>query len=121
MSEREMTQGDYYREVQSLAESILSETLEYEEPDATDDQLREALGERLWQDIDGHQWVIYTAYNFDVMRHSDNDSYYAENFGAETLVVDGTLNTAAIAFGALYADVSEVLWRLFDEREEEVA
>ncbi len=51
--------------------------------------------------------VIYTAYNFDVLRFSDNDGYAIENWGAESAVKDGVLNTAGLAFGALYADVLE--------------
>lgn len=103
MSNDEMTQGDYWREVRSIVDSLLEES-------HSDGEDREGLETRLWETIDGHQWVIYTAYNFDVMKHSPNDGYSAENFGADSIVKDGALDTAAIAFGALYADVSEDLW-----------
>ena len=111
----DMSRGEYWEEVSSLAKSITEECLDnfdaktqteiQEDNDHSD--FREALDERTWETIDGHQWVIYTAYNFDIMRFSDNDGYSAENFGAEAIVKDGQLNTAAIAFGALYADVIE--------------
>lgn len=115
----EMTQGDYFREVQSIAETILEEALEYALPDATEDQLRETLEEGLWETIDSHQWVIYTAYNFDILRHSPNDGYTISEWGSSGIVQEYGLDWARLAFGALYADVSEVLWRLFEEREPE--
>ena len=104
MSQNEMTQGDYWREVDSIVESLLEECRD-------DKQDREGLDERLWETIDGHQWVIYTAYNFDVLRHSQNDGYTVENFWVEgRIVTDAGMNWAALAFGALYGDVSERLW-----------
>lgn len=63
--------------------------------------------EWVWETCDGHQWVIYTFYNHQVLQHSDNDAYSVENFGADSVVSDGNLNTAALAFGALYADVMD--------------
>ena len=106
----DMGRNEYEREVERLAESITAEVWDYLDPDDRDEGggvFLDALNERLWETIDGHQWVIYTAYNYDVMRFSDNDGYSAENFGVDSIVKDGVLNTAAIAFGALYADVQE--------------
>ncbi len=97
-----MNESEYWAEVRSLAENIVEE--------AADQDLNEEEKEQyLWETIDGHEWIIYTAYHYDIMKHSPNDGYSAENFGAESIIKDGTLNTAAIAFGALYADVSERL------------
>ena len=98
----EMTQGDYWREVASIAETVAEES----HADGLD---RDDLDERLWETIDGHQWVIYTAYNFDILRHSPNDDYYGTNFGAEGIATDAGMNWSALAFGALYADVQERL------------
>ncbi len=112
----DMSRREYWEEVASLAKSITEECLgdfgptvqgEIRDSGGKMYDFREALDERVWETIDGHQWVIYTAYNFDIMRFSDNSGYSAENFGAESIVKDGELNTAAIAFGALYADVIE--------------
>lgn len=91
---------EYWDEIASLCSTIHEEAEEYQrEP-----------SEVLWETIDGHQWVIYTAYHFDVMKHSDNSGYSAESFGVETIMRDGDLNTAAIAFGCLYGDCLERLW-----------
>ena len=114
MSE-DMSRHEYWKEVATLAKDITEEcfesfdtvTREEIREDNSNDNFREYLDERTWETIDGHQWVIYTAYNFDIMRFSDNSGYSAENFGTESIVKDGELNTAAIAFGALYADVTE--------------
>ena len=103
-----MDQREYWSEVASLAASITEETWDSMDPKPdTIDDMQEELHERLWETIDGHQWIIYTAYNYDVLRFSENDGYSVENFGAESVIRDGALNTAALAFGALYADVLE--------------
>lgn len=118
MSE-DMTRSEYWAEVASLAKSITEETFadldedtqaEVREADGDlneVDEAREALSERLWETIDGHQWIIYTSYNFDVLRFSDNESYSIDNFGADSIVADGRIKWEALAFGALYADVQE--------------
>lgn len=115
-----MTEGhEYWGEVASLARSITDEAFDYLDDEdkaevlAADgdlnssDNAREALDERLWETIDGHQWVIYTAYNFDVLRHSANTDYAVENWGVESIVDETGLKWAALAFGALYADVRD--------------
>ena len=106
---KEMTRSDYCREVRSIAESLIKEN-----PDAD----REEMEQTLWETIDGHQWVIYTAYNLEVLRHSENDDYSFQNFGAESCFDAETgIHWGRMAFGALYADVSEVLWEMFEERD----
>ena len=113
---QDMSRHEYWKEVATLAKDITEECLDNFGPTVQEeirasggklDDFQEALSNRAWETIDGHQWVIYTAHNFDIMRFSDNSGYSAENFGAESLVKDGELDTAAIAFGALYADVTE--------------
>lgn len=115
MSEN-ITHREYWTEVASLAKTITEECWDDLDLEVQTEvreangfagvgKASESLDERLWETIDSHQWVIYTAYNYNVMQLSDNDGYAAENWGAESLVRDGALNTAAIAFGALYADV----------------
>lgn len=118
--DNDMSRHEYWKEVATLAKDITEECLEDFDDETqaeiradeseglgSNDAFREALNERTHETIDGHQWVIYTAYNFDIIRFSDNDDYSAENFGADSIIKDGQLNTAAIAFGALYADVIE--------------
>ncbi len=110
MSE-DMSRHEYWKEVTTLAKNITEECLDSfngkVQAENDYDAFRTALDEYTRETIDGHQWIIYTAHNFDIMRFSNNSGYSAENFGVESLVKDGELDTAAIAFGALYADVTE--------------
>lgn len=107
MSDR-ITYRAYWTEVDSIVTNILEESREYKV--SYDD-----VQERVWEDVDGHQWVIYTRYHYEVLGHSENDGYTVENFGADSAVKDGQLDTAALAFGALYGDVSERLYRRLEE------
>ena len=121
----ELTYNEYWAEVQSISDNLASEAM------ADNDNDREAAEEdindmRLHETIDGHQWVIYYSYNLDVIKHSDNDDYYNDNFGAESLAVslnEGGLDTlhCHIAFWALYADVQDKLSDSLDAYEEDEA
>jgi hypothetical protein len=114
MTTKELTYNDYHAAVRSIAEELFEEARERK----TD---HDAVEERLWETVDGHEWVIYTRHNYDVLRHSANSDYAYDNWGADSIVSSETgVNWAAMAFGALYADVSETLWPMFDGREEEV-
>ena len=120
----EISSFQYWEEISAIAESIVSETM------SECDNDREAAEElvqdtRLHETIDGHQWVIYYAYNLDVIKHSDNDDYYDQNFGAEALassLEQGGLDMlhCHIAFWCMYADVQEKLSDAFDEYEEKL-
>lgn len=94
-----MTEKEYYDEVKSLARRVLEETRERGDEDELYDVLHET--------IDGHQWVIYTCYHYQVLQHSDNDGYTLAEWGSDGVVTNGVLNTSLLAFGALYGDVSE--------------
>ena len=90
-----MTEKEYWDEIKSLAESVTEEAKEYS---------RE-LSEVLWETIDGHEWVIYTARNFEVLAISPSDGAYIENFGPEGIVKDGVLNTAILTYAAMEQDI----------------
>lgn len=112
-----ITQHEYWKEVESISNELQSEALQElldggaEREDIDSNQIWEIMADRLHETIDGHQWIIYTYYNYQVLQHSPNDGYSAENFGTESIVdKSGNLNTAALAFGALYGDVSEYIW-----------
>ena len=110
----EITRQEYQKEVQELAESIKTECREYGRD----------VSDALHETIDGHQWVIYTYFNFQVLQHSENDGYALENFGTDcALTESGALNTAALAYGALYGDVSEALngWNGPDDDDDDTA
>jgi hypothetical protein len=116
-----MNYQEYWAEVSELADTIASEAM------ADNDRDREAAEEDIWdsrlhETIDGHQWVIYYSYNLDVIKHSDNEDYYADNFGGDSLahsLEQGGLNTlhCHIAFWALYADVADKISDALDEYE----
>lgn len=106
---------DYYSDVRSMAEDVLSQVLD-EETD--EDAAREALEERLWESVDGSAWVIYTARALDVLRVSENEGYALEEWGTDGILEDGAIQWSRLAFGALYADVSERLWADFEEWKE---
>ena len=107
-----VTENEYWKEVRSIADGLVAEAKEGEF--GTGESAREGLNERLWESIDGHQWVIYTYHAQTITAISPNDGYSAENFGVETIVTDGAMNWSAIAFGALYADVQEALFKVDD-------
>lgn len=90
----DISYSEYWIEVCALAQSITSEAKEY------DRDIEEVLHET----IDGHEWVIYTHYNFDVAKHSPNDDAWKDCYGSPELPD----NFDAIrAFFALEADVRE--------------
>ena len=118
----EISSFQYWEEISAIAESIVSETM------SECDNDREAAEElvqdtRLHETIDGHQWVIYCAYNLDVLKHSDNESYFEDNIGgADHILKDGGIDQlhTVMAFYAMYADVQEKLSDAFDEYEEKL-
>lgn len=116
------TQSDYWREVESIAECIASESMADNDNDrsAAEDEINDS---RLHETIDGHQWVIYYGYSLDVIKYSDNADYYVDHFGAEALVASieqGGIDTlhCHMAFWALYADVQDRLTDALDQCEE---
>jgi len=73
--------------------------------------------------IDVHQWVIYYAYNLDVIKYSDNEDYMEQNFGNEyagEIMAEKGLDGlhTVIAFWCMYADVQEHINDAFDEYED---
>ena len=106
-----MNYHEYWTEVSSLADSIACEAMQDNENDI-DAARDEIFDSRLHETIDNHQWVIYFSYNLDIIKHSDNEDYYSDNFGgdclAESLKTGGLdMLHCHIAFWALYADVCE--------------
>ena len=117
----ELTNNEYWTEIKSIADNLVLESMgdnDNDRPAAEED----IYDSRLHETIDGHQWVIYYGYNLDVIKHSDNEDYYDQNFGAESLAASleqGGLNTlhCHIAFWCMYADVQGYLSDAFDEYE----
>lgn len=78
----EITYFEYREQVNSIAAGLASEALADNEwdRDAAEEDINDS---RLHETIDGHQWVIYTAYNLEVLRHSESEDAYIDNFGAQ--------------------------------------
>ena len=127
-----MTNHEYWKEVRGTADSIACEALQsakIDNPELTDfEELKEAAEEiindtLLHETIDGHQWVIYSNYNLDVIKNSDNQDYYVDNFGLEALgeSAKSGLDTlhCHLAFWCLYADVQDNLEEALNEYESE--
>ena len=116
-----ITSYEYWNEVESLAKSIIADAMAENDNDK-DAAMDDINDSRLHATIDGHQWVIYTAYNLDVYQHSENSDYFIDNFGndeAGAILKDRGLDGlhAVIAFYALYADVQDKINELADEIE----
>jgi len=108
-----MNYQDYYSEVNAIAEALVSEAMAEHDNDA-EQAMESIVDSRLHETIDGHQWVIYYNYNLSIIKHSDNVDYMIDNMGLESAgeaLQSGGLNGLhqAIAYWALYADVSELL------------
>lgn len=121
----QITQSQYWVEIQSLAQSIVIEAADYTDCNTPDTFDRDAVLEKihdtvLHETIDGHQWVIYYAYNLDVLQYSDNTDYMIDNHGVESageILKDSGLSGlhSALAFWALYADVADHIDSALDE------
>lgn len=118
----ELSSIEYRNEISSIAENLATEAMADNDNDrqAAEDDINDS---RLHETIDGHKWVIYNAYNADVMRHSENNDYFIDNFGNEEAGnilkdrgLDGLHNV--IAFYCMYADVQDKLSDALDAVEE---
>lgn len=117
----EISYSEYWKEIGDLAQMIAEEEMgsAHNDRDAAEEAINDS---RLHETIDGHQWVIYNAYNLDVIRHSNNEEYYTDNFGGEELAImmrEGGLDRVhnVIAFFCMYADVNDKIEEALDEFE----
>ena len=97
-----ITYQEYREEVCRIAQDVIEEASEYGQD----------VHDVVHETVDGHQWVIYYAYNDDVIKHTSNpdsweDCYTAEDIGELVLEqgIDGARSTQA--FWALYQDVTD--------------
>ncbi len=90
----DITYQQYWQEIQAVAQSVTEEAREY----------GREISEVLHETIDGHQWVIYTAYNYDVAKQSPNDDAWQEVYGGEVRIENFN---AVRAYFAMYQDVCE--------------
>lgn len=119
----EISRQQYRDEIKSIAENMATEALDDcgWDRDAAEKDINDS---RLHETIDGHQWVIYYAYNDDVLRHSENESAYEDNFGTEDMaavIKERGFNglKTVMAFCAMEQDVRDILSEALDNAIEE--
>ena len=117
----QITSYCYWKEIQSSAESLAREAMEQNDFDkeAASDAIFDTM---LHEYVDGHQWIIYMAYNLDVIEYSDNQDYYIDNFGADCACYELKTNGisglhTAIAFWCMYADIADRISDALDDVE----
>jgi hypothetical protein len=123
----QFTSVEYWKEVADLAACLVSESADYTDCNTVDtfdkDTILDHINDSaLHEVIDGHQWVIYYAYNLSVLEYSNNEDYLIDNFGndeAGAILKDKGLSGlhCALAYWALYADVSDALSNALEEYE----
>lgn len=104
---KDITSTNYYDECMSIATDIFEEFKEYG-GDLCDHQ---------HERVDGHQWIIYYAYNDDILRHCSDPDVWEQVYSNEDI---GSIVTkegmkgarAAQAFWAMLEDVSSALHEL---------
>lgn len=118
--ENQITSFTYWKEIQASAESLAREAMEQNDSDkeAASDAIFDTM---LHEYVDGHQWIIYNGHHLDVIKYSDNQDYYIDNFGGESdyeLKTNGLsgLHTA-IAFWCMYADIADRISDALDDAE----
>ncbi len=97
----------YYTEIRSMVDSLI-EDLKAEKPE-DDDSAREWLTERVDEDTDGHEFVIYTYKAKCVCLASDHEDAYRDELGEPAPSVE------AQACMAMRRDV----WDLLEARSDE--
>ncbi len=107
-----MSDQTYPEVVTEAAENLIDEMRDEFKEGITGEVLREALLERLWENCDGHEWVIYTALAKQIVCESRNSNAYVENYGSEGMVDGIGLQWSRLAYAALEADILEELSRL---------
>ena len=116
--------SQYWNEIQSLAVIIAEDAMS--QCDNSREEAEELINDSLlFETIGAHQWVIYNAYNLDVLQYSGNSDRYIDEFGTEDAAIvlkerglDGLHQS--LAFWALYADVQEKIEEALDEVESNI-
>lgn len=92
----EISELEYRQEIDELAQQIVSDMQEYPE-DYND------LSEIVWEICDSHQWVIYTSYNLDVLKHCENEPNEFTHMIDDSMGYREILNI--LAYQAMESDV----------------
>ena len=104
----DVSELEYREEVKSTAENIVNAIEEYPE-DYADDPWS-----AIHENVDSHEWIIYTAYHLDILQHSESGpeewSVYVEDSENDHRKV-----LEAMAYTAFRADVGHEVFDLADE------
>ena len=92
-----LTHKQYWAEVRSIANEVVST---YRDAEDADDRY-----EWLWESIDGHEFVIYTHKAAAVIVHTDHRNAWSDVF--DTLPRNSTIEV--MAFYAMMADVEQYI------------
>ena len=104
---KEVTSTNYYDECMSIAEDIVKEFKEYGGD----------IYDHLHEQVGGHQWIIYYAWNDDLLKHCGNadaweDVYSNEDIGS-IVTRDGMNGARSVqAFWAMVEDINQALHEL---------
>ncbi len=103
-----VTYQEYWNEIKTLAESVLKE---YDE---------ESRHDGAFETVDSHQWIIYNAYHYDVLRHCQDENAYFEQFGEAPTGESVHEILGKLAFVAMLQDVEGAIQDLRSEKQDEV-
>lgn len=117
-----LTKREYYEEINSIAEALAKEAMRMRgnAREEAEELINDSL---LHETIDGHQWVLYNAYNLEVLGASNNENALTDVCGDEAaaaiLVNEGIQGLhQALAFWAMLTDVQELIAEALDSYEE---
>ena len=106
---------EYQIEVQSIAETVIDEVMEH----------GGELSDLVHENVDGHEWIIYTAYHQQIIDNCSYNDAYLDCYGHEDLGrimteqgLDAVIQTRA--FFALDHDVREAVEELRQSEIEEL-
>ena len=114
-----MNEFEYKTEILSCAEEIAKEAMSQADNDlkAAQELISDGL---LHETIDSHQWIIYTTFHTDVIRHSNNEDSYLDVCGPEDLgelIIDKGLDHIQMlqAFWAMHDDINDKIEAQLEE------
>lgn len=106
---KEITFKDYWKEILAIANEIAEDT-------KNEGEDREWAFERLWETIDGHEWIIYAWAQPYVLAQTNNDDAYFEMTGEDSVPGNNTGQVLmTLAFYAMHQDTAETLERVLSE------
>lgn len=102
-----MTYNEYYNALNEIVDELLERL-------ATEEFPLDEIYDKLHEEIDGHEYIIYTARNLEVLMHSSNWT------ALDDVGVDGHQDFATMvrtaAYFAMEADAREMLDREIENR-----